>query len=456
MKFHSTNKKAKGYNFQEVLLAGLAPDGGLFMPDRIPKLSDKFIANLEKFSFREIAEIVSPKFIDNLPPRALSRIIREVFNFPVPLRQIADNLFVLELFHGPTAAFKDFGARFMARIFAYFLKRQNKKITIITATSGDTGSAVASGFFGLPNIAVFILYPKGKVSPLQERQLTTFGGNITALEVEGTFDDCQALAKAALRDLSQPPLNLPLSASTRQGEKKSGAGGEIWVSSANSINFGRLLPQSFYYFWGVRELRAKFGIAEPPVYVVPSGNFGNLVGGLLAAKMGLPVSGFVAATNTNQVVPKYLATGKFIQKKSKSTISNAMDVGNPSNFARMLEIFKGDHQLMRKTISGISIDDRETRRTIKETYHQTGYILDPHTAVGVAAAKRHGLEKPTIVLATAHPAKFREIVEPVISQKVRLPSQLAGMLQKKKKSIIIKNDLKELTKFLRHASIRRD
>lgn len=396
------------------------------MPDQTVKMSKRFITKLGDLSFNAIAYEVSRRFIDDIPAAKLKKIITETFNYPIVLKKLEKNLYILELFHGPTAAFKDFGARFMARIFSFYLAKANQQINIVTATSGDTGSAVASGFFGVSNAHVFILYPSAKVSPLQEKQLTTFGGNITAIEVKGTFDDCQRLAKAVLR--------------------KGFKGARL--SSANSINFGRLLPQSFYYFWGVGELQKKYSLYEPPVFVVPSGNFGNLMGGIIAQKMGLPVSGFVAATNVNKVVPEYLRTGKFVPRKSKQTISNAMDVGNPSNFARMQEAFDGAHRKMQKFITGISVSDNDTRQTIKSIYKRSGYILDPHTAVGVAAAKRMRSKMPTIILGTAHPAKFLEIVTPAIGKKVSIPKRLIAVLRKKKKSIIIKNDPKDLKKVI--------
>ncbi len=406
------------------------------MPLRTPKLPGNFFRNLTKYSFNEIALKVSRNFIAEISRKELGKIVRKAFNFAIPLRKLDDNLYILELFHGPTMAFKDFGARFLARTLGYFLKTNKQKLSIIVATSGDTGSAVASGFYQVPNIKVFILYPSKKVSPLQEKQLTTFGANIVAIEVLGRFDDCQKLAKAVLND---------------QDLKQKYA-----ASSANSINFGRLLPQSFYYFWAVRQLRL-LGIKKPPVFVVPSGNFGNLTSGLLAKKMGLPVHKFIAATNVNKIIPRYLKTGKFSPKKSKQTISNAMDVGNPSNFARMLALYEHDHLLMQKDIEGVSITDNETRRTIKEIFKKTGYIMDPHTAVGVAASKRIGYDtRPVIVLGTAHPAKFMEIVEPVIGKKIGIPTQLKSPFRKKKKSIIMKNDVEALKTILSDAAFRRN
>jgi threonine synthase len=431
MKFHSTNKKSKNFTLPEVLRKGLAPDGGLFMPDSWPRMPQDFFAKMGSLSFQQIAFAAAGKFIKEIPAKKLKTIVAGAFNFPVPLKKIGPDVFVLELFHGPTMAFKDFGARFLARILGYFLRDNDQALNIIVATSGDTGSAVASGFFKVPNIKVFILYPSGKVSPLQEKQLTTYGHNITALEVKGSFDDCQRLAKRVLAD-------------TQINRRKR-------FSSANSINFGRLLPQAFYYFWGYAQLK-KLNKDQRPIFVVPSGNFGNLTSGLVAKKMGLPVYKFIAATNSNSVVPKYLATGKFTPQKSKHTISNAMDVGNPSNFARMLELYQNDYRKMAREIAGISITDDETRKTIQKIYEQTGHICDPHTAVGIAAALRYKKTSrerhPLVVLSTAHPAKFREIVEPVINWKIKLPRQLRSVMRKRKQSVVLRNDYGELKKFL--------
>lgn len=430
MKFYSTNKKSKNFSLPEVLRKGLAPDGGLFMPDQWPKLTKDFFGKLDSLSFRQIALRVMENFIKEIPAKKLKAIIGDAFNFPVPLKKIEPNLFVLELFHGPTMAFKDFGARFLARSLGYFLQGQKITLNIIVATSGDTGSAVASGFFKVPNIRVFILYPSGKVSPLQEKQLTTYGHNITALEVKGSFDDCQKLAKQVLSDAD---LNKTMA-----------------FSSANSINFGRLLPQSLYYFWACAQLKS-LGLNRSPVIVVPSGNFGNLFAGLMAKKMGLPVYKFVAAANINNVVPEYLQTGKFEAKKSKETISNAMDVGNPSNFARMLELFNKDYRLMGRGIAAYSVTDRDTKKTIKSIYQKTKYICDPHTAVGITAAIKYDGQsgkRPIVILSTAHPAKFREVVEPIIGKKIKLPKQLQHAMKKRKQSVCIKNNYKDLKKVL--------
>ncbi len=430
MKYRSTNKKIKNISFKNVIFQGLAADGGLFLPERFPKLSPKFIKEIGKKKFWQIALEISKKFIFGIPQKDLKKIIKDSFNFKVPLVKLGNNLYVLELFHGPTLAFKDFGARFMARVMGYFLKKDKKKIKIIVATSGDTGSAVASGFYGMPNIRVYILYPRKKVSLLQEKQLTTFGGNITAIEVKGNFDDCQRLAKQILLD--------------KELKEKAN------LSSANSINFGRLLPQMFYYFWGYTQLVKSNVISQMSnvIYCVPSGNFGNLTAGLMAKKMGLDVSRFIAATNINDIVPRYLKTGKFVSRVSRETISNAMDVGSPSNFARMLDMYGNDFRKMKKDIIGISVSDKETCETIKNVYRETNYICDPHTAVGVAAARKSNVSQPIIILATAHPAKFKEIIEPIIGKKIILPAQLKAIAYKKNKSILMENNLEDLRKII--------
>lgn len=418
MLYYSTQHKIKHAVLPEVILQGLAPDGGLFLPERWPRPGREFFDALPVLSFQDVARQVGDEFIQEISDEDLAVIIKQAFNFPAPLRRLYNRTYILELFHGPTMAFKDFGARFLARLMDYFLRQSGQSLNIIVATSGDTGSAVASGFYRMPGIRVFILYPAGKVSPLQEKQLTTYGHNIIALEVKGNFDDCQSLAKQVLGDKD---LNRVMR-----------------FSSANSINFGRLLPQSFYYFWAVGQLRRE-GIFQKPVIVVPSGNFGNLFAGVMAKKMGLPVRQFVAACNRNDVVPKYLQTGRFLPKKSMKTISNAMDVGNPSNFARLLEMYNYNHRQMSEDITAFSISDAETREIIAKIYTQTGYICDPHTAVGIAAAERFrkfsSSQSPIVILSTAHPAKFKEIVEPVIHRKLALPRQLRSAMKKTKRTI---------------------
>jgi threonine synthase len=355
-------------------------------------------------------------------------------NFPCPLVQLEGGIYLLELFHGPTFAFKDFGARFMAEAFSYFLQNEQQELTIIVATSGDTGSAVAHGFHNQPHIKVFVLYPSGKISPLQERQIATLGGNIVAVEVEGTFDDCQRLAKQALSD---PEL------------RKNRA-----VSSANSINVGRLLPQTFYYVAGVGAWQTQVGEEQKPLWVVvPSGNFGNLTAGLFAKWMGLPIERFVAATNVNDVVPQYFKTGTYVPRPAIPTISNAMDVGNPSNLARMRTLYGDNLERLKQDVEAVSVNEQETLDELKRTYEKTGYILDPHTAVGVAAARRvqheMSVDVPAfIVLATAHPAKFAEIIEPMMGAKVKVPRELQDVTSKQKKSVAIVAEYKSLLNVL--------
>ncbi|MBI2024859.1 MAG: threonine synthase [Candidatus Harrisonbacteria bacterium] len=410
MLYYSTNHNSDRVDFKTALLRGLAPDGGLYMPESFPELRKT------KGASQNFSETLAP-FLD-IPKTEIARIVDESFVFPVPSKKLFGEISILELFHGPTLSFKDFGARFMARAMNYYLQRKNEQLTIIVATSGDTGSAVASGFYGLSNIRVVVLYPSKRISELQEKQISTFGGNIAAVEVAGDFDDCQRLAKQALSD-----ENL------RE---------EINLSSANSINIGRLLPQMFYYFKGFQSGAS---------FVVPSGNFGNLTAGLFAKKIGLPVKKFIAAINENSVIPEFLATGKLIERKTRMTISNAMDVGKPSNWARITDLYQGDRLAMKKDLEAIAISEAETKKTISEVYKNYGYVVDPHTAVGVAAAFRQPPGEPKIVLATAHPAKFPKIVESAIGEKVNIPNALNEVLNKEKRSVLIKPDypaLKEL------------
>ncbi len=422
----SSRRMTKKVSFREALMSGLADDGGLFLPDSFPRLSGSFLKGLGRKSFQEIAFEVSRKFIRDIPDRDLKRIISDSFGFEVPVRKISGKTYVLELWHGPTLAFKDFGARFMARLMSHYLREDRKVLNIVVATSGDTGSAVAAGFYGLPNINVFVLYPSGRVTDLQEKQMATPGKNITAIEVRGSFDDCQKMAKQILSD-----RNLA---------------GRIRLSSANSINFGRLLPQSFYYWSAFAEMR-KSGVKQFS-FCVPSGNFGNLTAGLIAKRMGMDVSQFIAATNSNDIVPRYLDTGRFVSRVSRRTISNAMDVGNPSNFARISEMFHGNVKKMRKEILGISVSDKQTRETIRNVYRETKYVVDPHTAVGIAAVQEAGVSRPVVVLSTAHPSKFRETVEPVIKKKIKLPKQLSSIVNRKNKSVMMDADPEQLKKLI--------
>lgn len=428
MKFYSTppahktsEGKVKMVDFKAALLRGLGEGGGLYMPEKFPKASNFFDAIKE---FISIAE------------KDLKKICKDAFNFPVPLVELDKNLYILELFHGPTLSFKDFGARFMARAMNYYLAKSGEKLNIIVATSGDTGSAVASGFYGLSNIKVFVLYPGKRISPLQEKQIATLGKNIVALEVKGDFDDCQRLAKEALAD-----------AELRE---------KVNLSSANSINIGRLLPQMYYYFHAFNQLTNQ--LSNKITFVVPSGNFGNLTAGLFAKKTGLPIKKFIAAVNKNSVIPEYLKSGKLKVRKSEMTYSNAMDVGRPSNWARIRELYDHDNDndndddKIRKNISkdieAIKITEAETKKTIAEVYKKYNYIIDPHTAVGVAAVALTRQSGPKIVLSTAHPAKFKEIVESAVNRKISLPNQLKEVSNKSKQSIIIGKNYKELFNLL--------
>jgi threonine synthase len=430
MKLYSTNNRSIEVSLKEAVFKGLPSDNGLFMPVGIPVLGNDFFKKIDKLSFQEIAlEVCKTVIGEDVPASELKKIVDDVITFDAPLVYLKDNINVLELFHGPSLAFKDFGARFMARLMAYFLESEKQEINILVATSGDTGSAVAQGFLDMPGIKVTILYPSKKVSDIQEKQLTTLGKNITALEVSGTFDDCQRLVKEAFLDKD---LNKRLT-----------------LSSANSINISRLIPQSFYYFYAYSKLKAQ---NKPVVFSVPSGNFGNLCGGLIAKKMGLPVYKFVASTNANDIIPSYLINGIFSPRPSVATISNAMDVGNPSNFARILALYDNKIDKIREDITGASYSDEETRKAIKEIFNSTGYIMDFHGAVGylglVEYLKTVKVPVNGVFLATAHVTKFLEVVEDVVGKKIELPARLKEIVNKQKKSIPISPKLNELKSFL--------
>ena len=430
MKFRSTLRSSPEVSLREAMLHGSAPDGGLYMPVEMPHLPADFRARLPNLTFPEIAREVGGLFTGaEIPLPMLTNIVAEAFNFPVPLVPLGNRLHILELFHGPTLAFKDFGARFMARVMGYFVQESGKQLTVIVATSGDTGSAVAHAFLGVAGIRVVILYPAGRVSSAQEKQLTTLGQNITALEVSGSFDDCQRLAKQALVD---PQLAVKLS-----------------ITSANSINIGRLIPQIFYYFAAVSQLRST---ESPVVFSVPSGNFGNLTGGLFAKRIGLGVGPLIAATNANDVVPEFLRSGNMIPRASRHTLSNAMDVGNPSNFARIVDLYDNDLQAMRQDIWGCSFSDEETLRAMHDVEQRHQYVLDPHTAVGVLGlqsyAKQNQATKHGIVLATAHPAKFADTVLRAIGVRPEMPARLSEYLDRPKQSIPFPNRFAALQEFL--------
>ncbi len=406
MWYHSTHQPDQQVPLKEAILRSLPADNGLYMPEEIRPLGDDFWHRWREMSFAEIGTHVAQAFFgDDVPADDLRRMVEETLCFDAPLIQLAPADFVLELFHGPTLAFKDFGARFMARLMAYLTREDNRELTVLVATSGDTGGAVASAFYQVPGTRVIILFPKGKVSPLQEKQLTTLGHNITAIEIDGTFDDCQRLVKSAFLDARlSHDLNL---------------------TSANSINLSRLVPQSFYYFHSSRMLP----VGVDPAFVVPSGNFGNLTAGLLAQRLGLRVKKWIAATNRNDVVPAYLRSGRYETRPSVATLSNAMDVGAPSNFVRMQYLFGDDWQRMAAQIEGFSFDDEQTRAAIREVKSLYQYEIDPHGAVGWLAAKKwraHNPGHPTIVLETAHPAKFLEVMEAELGQgSIEIPERLA-------------------------------
>ncbi len=416
MQFYSTNNPALRASLKEAIFKGLPEDNGLFMPVEVPRLSDHFLQNFHNYSFPEIAfEITRNLLHEDIPENEMRRIVETAIDFPAPVVKLDNETYILELFHGPSLAFKDFGARFMAQTMAYFNQKEDKEQVILVATSGDTGGAVAAGFYKTPGIQVVILYPSGKVSPLQEKQLTTLGHNITALEVDGTFDDCQALVKKAFLDseVTKP----------------------IRLSSANSINIARLIPQSFYYFEAYKQVADQ---GKPVVFSIPSGNFGNLTAGLLAQKMGLPVAHFIAATNANDVVPAYLTSGTYTPLPSQRTLSNAMDVGAPSNFARMLDLYCSTWNNMRQDISGFSFSDAETVQAMKEIKQRYNYIIDPHGAVGYLAFRKYQKTQPGhlgIVLETAHPSKFIEDVESILEQSIEVPERLQVLSTAEKQSI---------------------
>ena len=422
MRFKTAAGKSTTVGFRDALLQGLAPDGSLYVPDHLPSLDKSFLDNLSSSSLQSAGLQVARSFIDEIPGESMAKIVERAFNFQIPLVRLEEGLYVLELFHGPTLAFKDVGTRFMAEVLSYFLGQDKRDITILVATSGDTGSAVAHGFFSVPHITVYILYPSGKISRLQEQQMTTLGGNIHAVEVDGTFDDCQRLVKQTLAD-----------------SDFSAAG---TLTTANSINLGRLLPQIGYYVWGVAQLMKDLSSGfVPPLIVVPSGNVGNLTAGVYAKWMGVPIHGFLAAANANDVLPKYLASGEFNPRPSVQTFSNAMDVGSPSNLARLQTLYGNDLGSLRNDIDAISISDPETLEEIRRTHSRTGYVADPHTAVGLAAARRVRMRftdlPPIIALATAHPAKFPHVIEKAIGEAGPVHPALQDAMQKPKRSVRI-------------------
>jgi len=426
MRYHSTRDKGHVVGFAEAALCGLAPDGGLYVPESFPEYTSTVKSSLRGMDYQEIAHnTIYPWVKDDIPESVLEEICKSAFSFPVPLVKAGDR-FVLELFHGPTAAFKDFGARFMARAFPYLRRGEDKPLKILVATSGDTGGAVADGFFGVEGVSVTVLYPKGRISPLQEKQIAGLGGNVTALAVDGSFDDCQALVKQAFSDKT---LNKKLA-----------------LSSANSINISRLIPQAAYYTYAAVQ-----SAIQSPIISVPSGNFGNLTAGIYAYKMGAPIKGFIAATNINKIVPNYLDTGNYIVENTHATISNAMDVGAPSNFERIASHFTLEE--MRRFMNGVYVSDEETRKCISEVFSSHAYYLDPHSAVGWHGAdilKSKGKlpgDYPLVILSTAHPAKFAEIVEPITGA-IPYPPDLIKAMERKTDITVIPNDFNILKDLL--------
>lgn len=431
MQFYSLNKKSPPVNFKEATIKGQAPDKGLYFPETIPQVRMELISRIENISNEEIAfEVIRPYAGDSLSEESLYHIVKETVNFPIPLVKVTDDIFSLELYHGPTLAFKDIGARFMSRCLSHFVKDTDRKVVVLVATSGDTGGAVANGFLNVEGVEVVILYPSGKVSNVQEKQLTTLGNNIHALEVNGNFDDCQQMVKQAFLDIE---LN-----------KK------IFLTSANSINVARWLPQQFYYFFAYKQWKEK---DHPPVISVPSGNFGNICAGLLANASGLPVKHFIAACNANDVVPAYFKTKNYSPQKARVTISNAMDVGDPSNFIRILELFDHQFERLSNKVSASSITDAVTKETLLHVFNGHHYLCDPHGAVAYKALEDYLKTYPGnkgIFLETAHPVKFYDVVEPITNKKVEIPEQIQSLLIKEKKSRQMNAGFEPLKEFLEY------
>jgi threonine synthase len=429
MKYYNIKNRSEKVSFRDAVCRGISSDMGLYMPAEFPRMDSDFFRRLPSLSLPGIAfEVGSAYTGDEIPATELRRICDWAFDFPLELVQTADRKYSLELFHGPTAAFKDFGARFMSQCFRYFADEKHRTVVLV-ATSGDTGGAIANSFLGIDGVDVIILYPSGKVSEIQEKQLTTLGRNISALEVEGTFDDCQAMVKTAFTQYNTH--------------------NRINLTSANSINISRLIPQSFYYYWAVSRLSGKV-----PVISVPSGNFGNITGAMFAWATGLPVECFIASTNINRVVPEYLETGKYNPRVSVQTIANAMDVGNPSNFDRMMTIFENDWNKVIQMVTGYWFTDDEIRKHIASEYKQCGYLLDPHGAVGSMGLDLYLEENPSsvgIFVETAHPAKFIDVVEPVTGVRPELPESLKSVLPHKKEALLIKPEYRYLEEYLNSA-----
>ena len=429
MKYYSTNHKSDDVTLRDAVVRGLAPDRGLYMPERLNKLSKEFFDNIDKMTFQEMSfEVAKAFFGEDIPEADLKKIVYDTLAFPTPVVKVDENIYSLELFHGPTLAFKDVGARFMARLLGYFNKDEKQLVNVLVATSGDTGSAVANGFLGVEGVHVYVLYPKGKVSPIQECQFTTLGKNITAVEVDGVFDDCQALVKNAFMD-----------AELNQRMK---------LTSANSINVARFLPQAFYYFNAYAQMK-RLGKADNLVICVPSGNFGNITAGLFGWFMGLPVKRFIAANNANDIFYNYLQTGVYSPKPSVQTLANAMDVGDPSNFARVLALYGGSHKDIAGHIGGATYTDEQIKETLKECFERTGYLLDPHGTCGYRALREQ--LKPGeygVFLETAHPAKFKEKVDAITGGDVEIPARLQAFMKGTKQSVEISKDYADFRNFL--------
>lgn len=430
MRYYSTNKKSECVSLRDAVVNGLAEDRGLYMPEKINKLPEEFFKDIDKMSFQEISyEVAKAFFGDDVETDALKKIVYDTLSFDCPVKNICNNIWTLELFHGPTLAFKDVGARFMARLLEYFIRQESQQtVNVLVATSGDTGSAVANGFLGVDGIHVYVLYPKGKVSKIQESQFTTLGNNITAIEIDGVFDDCQNLVKNAFMDKE---LN-----------------NSMKLTSANSINVARFLPQAFYYFNAYARMKAN-GLTDNLVVCVPSGNFGNITAGLFAKGMGLPICRFIAANNANDIFFNYLKTGIYEPKPSIQTIANAMDVGNPSNFARIYDLYEGSHERIASMISGATYTDEEISNAVKQCYNENGYILDPHGACGYQALKDLlNTNETGIFCETAHPAKFKDTIEKIIGTEIKIPQRLADFMKGKKQTVNMSNDFNRFKTFL--------
>lgn len=429
MKYYSTNSNSPLSTLQNAVVKGLAPDRGLYMPEQIKKLPKEFFDNIENLSFQEIAYQVADAFFgEDIPADDLKQIVYDTLSFETPVVQVNDNIYSLELFHGPTLAFKDVGARFMARLLGYFNKEEKQLVNVLVATSGDTGSAVANGFLGVDGVHVYVLYPKGKVSPIQECQFTTLGKNITAVEVDGVFDDCQALVKSAFMDAE---LNAKMK-----------------LTSANSINVARFLPQAFYYFNAYAQMKRQ-GKADNLVICVPSGNFGNITAGLFGWYMGLPVKRFIAANNANDIFYNYLQSGVYSPKPSVQTLANAMDVGDPSNFARILDLYGNSHADIAAHIGGATYKDEQIAETLKDVYEKTGYLLDPHGACGYRALQEQlAADEYGVFLETAHPAKFKEKVDAIIDGDIDIPAKLRAFMEGTKQSEPISKEYSDFRSFL--------